>query len=65
MRCATAPIRRISASTRRSAGSRRCKPERAILTNLHTDLDYETLLKRLPEHIMPAYDGMRVEGFDT
>ncbi len=41
------------------------RPRRAILTNLHTDLDYETLLKRLPEHIIPAYDGMRVEGFDT
>jgi phosphoribosyl 1,2-cyclic phosphate phosphodiesterase len=40
------------------------RPRRAILTNLHTDLDYETLLKRLPEHIVPAYDGMRVEGFE-
>ena len=40
------------------------RPRRAILTNLHTDLDYETLLKRLPPHIVPAYDGMRVEGFD-
>jgi phosphoribosyl 1,2-cyclic phosphate phosphodiesterase len=39
------------------------RPKRAILTNLHTDLDYETLLKRLPEHIIPAYDGMRVEDF--
>jgi len=40
------------------------RPRRAILTNLHTDLDYETLRKRLPEHVVPAYDGMRVEGFD-
>ena len=39
------------------------RPSRAILTNLHTDLDYEALLKRLPPHIVPAYDGMRVEGF--
>ena len=39
------------------------RPRRAILTNLHTDLDYETLRKRLPAHIIPAYDGMRVEGF--
>ena len=39
------------------------RPRRAILTNLHTDLDYETLRKRLPTHIIPAYDGMRVEGF--
>jgi len=38
-------------------------PRRAILTNLHTDLDYETLRARLPPHVTPAYDGMRVEGF--
>jgi len=41
----------------------RLRPRRAILTNLHTDLDYETLRRRLPETITPAYDGMRVEGF--
>jgi len=41
------------------------RPRRAILTNMHTDLDYETLRKRLPAHIVPAYDGMRVEGFDS
>ncbi len=40
-------------------------PRRAVLTNLHTDLDYETLMKRLPPHIVPAYDGMRIEGFDS
>jgi phosphoribosyl 1,2-cyclic phosphate phosphodiesterase len=40
------------------------RPRRAILTNLHTDLDYETLMKRLPAHVVPAYDGMRVEDFD-
>ncbi len=38
------------------------KPRRAILTNLHTDLDYETLARRLPAGIVPAYDGMRIEG---
>ena len=43
----------------------RMKPERAILTNLHTDLDYETLRQRVPETVAPAYDGMRVEGFST
>jgi phosphoribosyl 1,2-cyclic phosphate phosphodiesterase len=41
----------------------RVKPERAILTNLHTDLDYETVRQRVPENVAPAYDGMRVEGF--
>ncbi len=39
------------------------RPKRAILTNMHVDLDYETLRSRLPEHIVPAYDGMRIEGF--
>ena len=41
----------------------RMRPRRAILTNLHTDLDYETLLRLLPGNVEPAYDGMRIEGF--
>ena len=36
----------------------RVKPRRAILTNLHMDIDYETLRRELPPHIEPAYDGM-------
>jgi phosphoribosyl 1,2-cyclic phosphate phosphodiesterase len=42
----------------------RMRPRRAILTNLHTDLDYGTLRAKLPAHVTPAYDGMRVEGFE-
>jgi phosphoribosyl 1,2-cyclic phosphate phosphodiesterase len=38
----------------------RMKPRRAVLTNLHTDLDYETLRGSLPAHVEPAYDGMRL-----
>lgn len=38
----------------------RLKPHRAILTNLHTDLDFETLRKQLPPNVEPAYDGMRI-----
>jgi phosphoribosyl 1,2-cyclic phosphate phosphodiesterase len=38
----------------------RIKPKRAILTNLHVDLDYETLSRELPPHIRPAFDGMIV-----
>jgi phosphoribosyl 1,2-cyclic phosphate phosphodiesterase len=38
------------------------KPKRAILTNLHTDLDYETLRSELPPHIEPAYDGLQIEA---
>jgi len=36
----------------------RLKPRRAILTNLHADLDYETLRKELPPNVEPAFDGM-------
>jgi phosphoribosyl 1,2-cyclic phosphate phosphodiesterase len=36
----------------------RLRPRRAILTNLHSDLDYEKLRSRLPPHVEPAYDGM-------
>ncbi len=39
----------------------RIKPRRAILTNLHADLDYAELRRKLPPHIEPAYDGMRIE----
>jgi phosphoribosyl 1,2-cyclic phosphate phosphodiesterase len=41
----------------------RCKPKRAVLTNLHNDLDYATLSSSLPEAIEVAYDGM-VLSFD-
>lgn len=39
----------------------RLGPKRAILTNLHTDLDYEALRRVLPPNVEPAYDGLRVE----
>jgi phosphoribosyl 1,2-cyclic phosphate phosphodiesterase len=42
----------------------RKKPRRAILTNLHTDLDYHALEQRLPRGVAPAYDGM-VVSFDA
>ena len=32
--------------------------KKAILTNLHTDLDYFYLKRNLPKNIMPAYDGL-------
>lgn len=34
------------------------KPRRAVLTNLHVDLDYANLSDRLPEDIDVAFDGM-------
>ncbi len=36
----------------------RVKPKRAILTNLHSDLDYATLCASLPDNVEPAFDGM-------
>ena len=39
----------------------RMKPRRAILTNMHNDLDYDTLRRTLPDGVEPAFDGMRVE----
>jgi phosphoribosyl 1,2-cyclic phosphate phosphodiesterase len=39
----------------------RLKPRRAVLTNLHVDLDYAKLLSELPTGVEPAYDGMELE----
>jgi phosphoribosyl 1,2-cyclic phosphate phosphodiesterase len=36
----------------------RVKPKRAILTNMHVDMDYETLRRELPPGVESAYDGM-------
>ena len=36
------------------------KPKRAILTNLHNDLDYKILKQKLPSWIEPAFDGMKI-----
>jgi phosphoribosyl 1,2-cyclic phosphate phosphodiesterase len=38
----------------------RFKPKRAVITNMHSDLDYEVLRKSLPEGVIPAYDGMKL-----
>ena len=37
---------------------KKVKPKKSILTNLHTDLDYLILKKKLPKNIVPAFDGM-------
>jgi len=37
------------------------RPKRAILTNLHNDLDYAELAAYLPANVVPAFDGMQVE----
>ena len=32
--------------------------EKAILTNMHVDLDYETVMNETPKNVEPAFDGM-------
>ena len=39
----------------------RIKAKRAVLTHMMNDLDYDALLRELPPHIEPAYDGMAIE----
>ena len=36
----------------------RLQPDKTILTNLHHDMDYDFLLRKLPKNVLPAYDGM-------
>ena len=39
----------------------RMKPRRGILTNMHLDLDYATVMAETPETVVPAHDGMTIE----
>ena len=38
--------------------AKKLAPKKTILTNLHVDLDYQSLRKKLPENIIPAHDGL-------
>lgn len=38
----------------------RAAPRRAVLTNMHIDLDYATVAAETPAHVTPAYDGMTI-----
>ena len=37
------------------------KPKKTILTNLHHDIDYDQLYKKLPKNVIPAYDGLSIK----
>jgi phosphoribosyl 1,2-cyclic phosphate phosphodiesterase len=39
----------------------RLRPNRAVITNMHVDLDYAVLAAKLPANVEPAYDGMRLQ----
>lgn len=39
----------------------RASPARAVITNMHVDMDHATLLAELPPHVTPAHDGMVID----
>ncbi|MDR5654624.1 MBL fold metallo-hydrolase [Ruixingdingia sedimenti] len=39
----------------------RAQPRRAVLTNMHLDLDYAAVAAETPAHVTPAHDGMVIE----
>ncbi|KAF0136760.1 MAG: PhnP protein [Xanthobacteraceae bacterium] len=40
----------------------RFQPQGAVLTNLHSDIDYRTIAARLPDGVVPAYDRMVLDA---
>jgi phosphoribosyl 1,2-cyclic phosphate phosphodiesterase len=40
----------------------RLRPRRAILTHMHTPLDYDVVLKQTPDDVEPGYDGLVFES---
>ncbi|MFD0980987.1 MBL fold metallo-hydrolase [Tropicimonas aquimaris] len=36
----------------------RAAPRSAVLTNLHIDMDHDTVIGETPDHVVPAHDGM-------
>ena len=36
----------------------RAAPRQAVLTNMHVDLDYDTVAAETPAHVIPAHDGL-------
>jgi phosphoribosyl 1,2-cyclic phosphate phosphodiesterase len=38
----------------------RAAPRNAVLTNMHIDLDHDTVAAETPAHVTPAYDGMEI-----
>ena len=39
----------------------RARPARAVLTNMHIDMDYAETDRATPEHVVPAHDGLTIE----
>ncbi len=36
----------------------RIAPRRAVITNMHIDMDYDAVTNDTPDHVSAAYDGM-------
>lgn len=43
------------------AFAKQIQPKRTILTNMHIDIDYESLNRELPDNIEAAYDGLKIQ----
>lgn len=41
--------------------AKRINPKLTVFTHMGHEIEYDTLLKELPETIVPAYDGMEIE----
>lgn len=39
----------------------RLRPRSAVITNMHVDLDYETVAAETPAHVTPAFDGLTLD----
>jgi phosphoribosyl 1,2-cyclic phosphate phosphodiesterase len=39
----------------------RARPARAVLTNMHNDLDYAVVAAETPPHVTPAHDGLTLD----
>jgi phosphoribosyl 1,2-cyclic phosphate phosphodiesterase len=39
----------------------RAAPRRAVITNMHIDLDYARVMAETPEHVVPAHDGLTLD----
>lgn len=39
----------------------RLHPRHAVLTNLHIDMDYATVDRKTPHHVVPAHDGLQID----
>jgi phosphoribosyl 1,2-cyclic phosphate phosphodiesterase len=40
----------------------RFKPRRAVITNMHADIDYDVVSAKLPPNVIAAFDGIRLTG---